>query len=293
MITVHYQLSDVGQKAELTAGRDGKRNRFLELVQPADPIVLKYASLDSEGNGTLDISDNNRRLSPFKVVEESSICWVDGYYPGRNHYLSASNEASVRYTYKLLSQNFSRSFDHILTPEDVAQIIKTHDEQMELALVNLHPNQAEAYAEAAAEAALRKPILDAAAEANRLLVEENESKKEAEGKTQEQERAKWVAQYGSSRLQKSLAAGYECQGAYVMERLALEFGEGWDMHAEAEWKHRVYPSEAALDLAANFETKGYEAEAVWLTSNGLDGFEACEAVVVKKFLSKYSVFHIV
>ena len=66
-----------------------------------------------------------------------------------------------------------------------------------------------------------------------------------------QERVRqWAGEFGSERLRRGIALGYDMTGVYARERAALEF-PGWtaltsyDQHV----RDRVNPSEAALDLA--------------------------------------------
>lgn len=76
------------------------------------------------------------------------------------------------------------------------------------------------------------------------------------------ERVAWIAANGSPRLQKGHAAGYDVTGLYLHERAAHEHpGAVLDYHDKADFRERVSPSEAALDLAAE---KG--GRVVWLTS---------------------------
>ena len=141
-------------------------------------------------------------------------------------------------------------------------------------------------------------------EAERRACGEAESKRswavlEAEREQRDAERAVWAAQHGSSRLQKALTAGYECQRLYVEERAALEFpGFEVDFSGNARWKERVGPSEQALDIEAELKTRGLDASIVWLTELPLltdeptgeyFDFTPREAVIVSGFLGRYDL----
>lgn len=138
-----------------------------------------------------------------------------------------------------------------------------------------------------AEAAERRQLEAAQREAERLDAERRR-----------EERAAWVAAHGSSRLKKCLAMNYDCQKQYAIERAAFEFpGYVLDYQDNSAWKARSGPSEAALDEAARVS-----GEIVWLTAEPQtepadasgyddedDGFEPCEAVVVRQYLGKYDL----
>lgn len=110
-------------------------------------------------------------------------------------------------------------------------------------------------------------------------------------------KAAWVAAHGSPRLQRALAAGYDCQRLYVTERAALEaLGFDVDFDDNAAWKSRSCPSETALDIAETVAALG-QASVVWLTTPAdntesddvYDTFTPVEAVVVTGYLTKYTL----
>lgn len=118
---------------------------------------------------------------------------------------------------------------------------------------------------------------------------------EAECERRREEREAWIAAHGSDYLKRAIAAGYNCQRRYVIERAAIEHpGAVVDCQDAAEWKSRSCPSEAALDLAER--VKG---QVVWLTQPPMahkdesdEFFEACEAVAVRGFLGKHDVVYV-
>lgn len=106
-------------------------------------------------------------------------------------------------------------------------------------------------------------------------------------------KAEWIAAHGSEYLQKAIAAGYNSQRAYVMERAAMELpGYIVDLRDTARWNERTCPGPDALEEA--LRVKG---TVVWLTSlpgseheYPLDSYwEPEEAVVVRKYLGKYDL----
>lgn len=125
---------------------------------------------------------------------------------------------------------------------------------------------------------------------------EAEEQEQAKRKEIEKEMGNWIMANGSDRLKKAYRAGYPCFSAYAIERARMELGDEWivDVRDAATWKSpKVYPSEEALDLEAELKAKGFEAEIVWLTHDGLERdyddepFEPCEAIVIRKYLGKY------
>lgn len=110
----------------------------------------------------------------------------------------------------------------------------------------------------------------------------------------------WAAAHGSPRLQRALAAGYDCQRLYVQERAALEApGFFVDFDNEAEWKSRSCPSEAALDICDSAQIPGAQVEVVWLTDlpRNMPGapfvFDGCEAVAVTRYLDRYTLIKLI
>jgi hypothetical protein len=109
----------------------------------------------------------------------------------------------------------------------------------------------------------------------------------------------WCAEFGSDRLRRASAAGYDCGRLYAIERAAKEApGFVLDYQNEAEWKNRACPSLAALNAedAATKLNLG-EPQVVWLTKAPVaqkvsdveqdfdeSEFEACEAVVIRGYL---------
>lgn len=129
-----------------------------------------------------------------------------------------------------------------------------------------------------------------------------EAAKRRKAEEREQEKRAWVAAHGSDYLKRAIAAGYDCQKRYVLERAAVEHpGAVVDWENVANWKSRSCPSEAALDLA---EKVG--GIVVWLTNppavsratadeyadEYADEFEPCEAVVLRDYLGKYDLIYV-
>lgn len=123
---------------------------------------------------------------------------------------------------------------------------------------------------------------------------------------QETDKAAWIAEKGSLHLRRAHERGYNCQRAYVVERASTEAPSFTvDFNNSAEWKDRCCPSEIALaieDEAAELELG--TPVTVWLTAEpsssiespeywDYEGFQPCEAVVIRRYLGKYDLVNIV
>lgn len=117
------------------------------------------------------------------------------------------------------------------------------------------------------------------------------------------EREAWTAAHGSAHLRRCRDAGYDCLRLYATERAALE-APGWvvDFADKAEWSSRSCPSPAAMDVVDQARAAGLNnPTVVWLKSPPRasvgqwddDGFEPCEAVVVRQYLYRYDLVKIV
>lgn len=120
------------------------------------------------------------------------------------------------------------------------------------------------------------------------------------------DRERWIAALGSAHLQRCIAAGYNCQRQYVIERAALEApGYVVDFDDRAAWKDRACPTPAALDAEDEARDLGLgEPIIVWLTKPASDqlpdpegydyeAFEPGEAVVLRGYLGKYDLVRLV
>ena len=140
---------------------------------------------------------------------------------------------------------------------------------------------------------------------------ENETQTEAAKAAKLAEKLAWCAAHGSDQLRRGVAAGYNCQRLYVIERAKLEApGFTVDFQNGAEWSARACPSLKALDMAAAADLlKLGESEVVWLTAPAVnsapidtdsieddtegDDFDPCEAVVIREYLGKYDLVKVV
>ncbi|MBA3074842.1 MAG: hypothetical protein FP831_14660 [Anaerolineae bacterium] len=140
-----------------------------------------------------------------------------------------------------------------------------------------------------------------------VFYDELQEKKNAEverKKVLEQDKVKWVKEHGSDHLKRCVLSGYDCQRLYVTERASFEHpGFIVDFDKKSDWRSRSCPSPEAMDIA---ETAGEGSKVVWLTAHPDDSeaivedasseegfneqdkaFQACEAVVIPDYLTRY------
>lgn len=175
-----------------------------------------------------------------------------------------------------------------MSDEELVQYYEMHSSY----LVNLPQGRPAGLAER------REALLARVQELIRTRREAKEAAERAEAAARETARLAWVEEHGSAFLRKAVAAGYDCQRRYVLERAALEHpGAVVDIENAATWRSRSCPSERALDLALSLG-----GEVVWLTAppqvskpdpdeDEAESFEAGEAVVVRGYLGKYDVVY--
>lgn len=148
------------------------------------------------------------------------------------------------------------------------------------------------FAEAvAAHDAMVKQQEQRKAEEDRLFLEAEERKREIRDQKRE-ERAAWIAQYGSDRL-KAKSEKYDCQRQYAFERAAREHPDfAVDFGNDSRYRERSTPSDRAFDVAEQ-----HDGKVVWLTEpvpgsyDEDQGWEPCEAVVVENYLDQYRLVY--
>ncbi|MDP3062343.1 MAG: hypothetical protein Q8O40_03870 [Chloroflexota bacterium] len=290
-IKVEYRLSQAGLKAELAKGGVAPCLRAQTLVvdPPYPPAILAEATIDSQGQGELTLSDFRfRQVTP-------ATCRVQGY---RAAYTPSGRSVwhECHVAFEGVDHGNSQDYDHILTVEDVVAIL--HSRQQGL-MMEKQASAAGALAKTRAQAQV-----DAEWPAFWQGVLEREAAEEANHKAKQAaisavaaQRAAWIEPNGSSRLKKALAAGYDCQRLYLEERATMEM-PGFTLAPNAKWEERVDPTEEALDLVASLTlAEGMTATVVWLTDDGKEAdydarFEPCEVVLVQGWLGKYDLIHI-
>lgn len=227
------------------------------------------------------------------------------------------------------------SFDHLLTPEEAKAFVlkaaaeKATKREEERARERQRRAQWEAGREldamlsaaeteealaAALEEARQHPLYDYrqwTSDISKVIDAHKERlaamRREREKAERLAERARWAEAHGSEHLRRGLAAGYDMQRLYVIERAAAEApGFVVDFDDKAGWSVRSGPSLAALDeleaarpVAERLGLR--EPEIVWLTRPPQETvaadeahweeeeYEAREAIVIRDFLGKYDL----
>lgn len=275
--TITYLLNEAGRKASILAGGDGQEKQILEV--PVTPELLELAYVQQDGSVCLNIATGTYTKSSIQEIKVESRSTAPGWGWERKY--------------------AAQHFDAPQTADALIAWEKARRERVEAATT--HPANLAEIARLEAEYARRE------AERN-----EREAKRNAEAKAKEDaakakrerldaEKAVWIEANGSDHLQRAFKLGYDCQRMYVTERAALELpGFIVDVDDRAEWKSRACPSPEALAVVEKLIANGYEARCVWLTNPPYklsepdyynpeppEEYEACEAIVIVDYLSKY------
>lgn len=124
------------------------------------------------------------------------------------------------------------------------------------------------------------------------------------------EKDTWIKDHGSDHLKRAWARDHSCQRLYAIERGANEAPKFTvDVSDMSNWKDRSTPSVVALNLADEMDARGLgdETKIVWLTSLPQDRIPSddeyllsedyhrlpAEAVVIRGYLGKYDLVHII
>lgn len=114
----------------------------------------------------------------------------------------------------------------------------------------------------------------------------------------------WIEAHGSDQLRRGYSREHTCTRLYVIERAAMEAPDFTvDFYDGAEWKDRSCPSVVALNEAEAAEKLNIgDVQIVWLTEPAKNikhtgdeygyydnPFQACEAVVIRRYLGKYDL----
>lgn len=115
---------------------------------------------------------------------------------------------------------------------------------------------------------------------------------EAAKQAAEADKILWIGENGSEYLRSAHANGYGIQRSYVEERAAVEHpGYAVDFGEKMEFAERVNPTPKALSIALS---EG--ATVVWCTNDAVDRdyddepYEPREAIVIEKYLGKYTLY---
>jgi hypothetical protein len=144
----------------------------------------------------------------------------------------------------------------------------------------------------------KKALADRQVRRDEIAAEKEEEK--ASKERYESEKREWILACGSQYLKDCLEMGVKANLEYVAERATLEFpGFTVDYADAAEWGERVSPTGESLQTLKKLRMATPESEIVWLTcpamerNESTEGFEPCEAIIIRKYLGKYDLVMIV
>lgn len=285
---IEYLLSEAGRKASLLAGGDGWELQVIETE--ATPEIIRLAQVDPEGNILLRVGFCVWNGHPDRITVSVQLkTYYHALDKGRPYW------------------NEEREIHRFDEPQTVEKLLAWERERVNNtvgARERLQPEyerlqaQHEAYEES-------KRIENKKAEESREA--ERKAREEAEKaakEAREAERVAWITEHGSDYLRRATKLGYNCQRQYVAERAALELPDFQvDFDSQAAWKSRSCPSLEALNEVERLIETGHKAEVVWLTyikpdddeddDWNDDEFEACEAIVIHNYLSRYTLVKVV
>lgn len=310
MTTLKITLTEAGRLANLKAGFSGQESQVVDVT---DVAALEAAcraakvTLHVEKDGTLSIRpwepDGYGGNTGYQFVSEAK---------DEQGVLGELNTKAIKIAAETAEREAKKAkervtvISEVLAVEDLRKLLREHEEGISL---DTHYRGTEIPWEEAPE--LADKLAAVRAEQAAWTAEKAEAAvtyktkavaAEAEARRFQAEKKTWIAEHGSSRLQKAVAVGYPAQRGYVAERAEWEFPGvpvviDWD--GKAEWVERSYPTEEGLDLLAEIKNKHLNAQIVWLTDDGqerdrvvdedYDDFIPYEALVIEGYLGEYTL----
>lgn len=285
-IRVEYLLSEVGRKASLLAGGDGKELQVIETN--LTPELLERAYVDRDGRATWGVK---------YIIADTKIAGTYDFIPFR---LDVSGDFYTDHKPRIEKRSKQVYFDAPQTVEGLLAFVEATEAKIATKVAELESLLPE-------KIALWKQGATEHKERARKATEERERRESAakvERERLEAEKAEWIDAHGSDYLRRATALDYDCQRRYVEERATLELPDFTvDFDNRAGWRSRACPSEEALAEVERLIAAGRNAEVVWLISPpykvdggdddwGENDFEPCEAIVARSYLGKYDLVKI-
>jgi len=269
-IAIKYTLSLAGQRASLLAGGNGKSTQIFQI--DASPALIAEANVAYDGSATIDTTSTmgwfldevsgEARREPYEAcvtfkLDAPATTWAD-ICAVRDPAIEAARIKALARLPELRAATVQREADRAARAAD-----RFVDEQRAASVLARTQKTAEAYASG------DKSVTESTGKLitrDRIHVEISRLPKDLQTRVQaEQDRrieaaiiedTEWIHAYGSTRLQKAVAAGmlYDCASILRDERLAMD-RPGWTWASEMETDDIRNPSESALDalLAARGE----------------------------------------
>lgn len=104
-------------------------------------------------------------------------------------------------------------------------------------------------------------------------------KKEEES---EDDKRRWIRDYGDDRLKRAIALGYPSEDGYVAQRASEEYPDFTLDDGRSPWDSDIYPSVKAMDMLEELP-EGFAI--VWLTiSDEKEGYRETEAIMLRAYM---------
>lgn len=276
-----YLLSEKGRKDSIVKGGDGKVFQMVET--DITPEILELATVTDYGQVFLAVgcrvdSKGNKSVSSYPI---------QGY---------EMTQYSVGDEPRIKPINKEIYFDTVQTPEQLV----AHEKERLSSVAKSKSEAEKAVQEAmpAYEALIEQRNQEKALQEKEYA--ERKATREAEKAALEEDRRNWVLAHGSQYLKDCLELGVKANLEYVVERAELEFpGYTVDYADNVRWEEKFSPSPEALSELKKLRGKDIDAEIVWLTSPAKvrtdddgyydEGFETCEAIMIRNFLGRYDL----
>lgn len=276
---VKYFLSEKGQKAAILAGQPGQRDQ--SAYGKITPEALEICAVNADGSVVLNLQKNEYGILPEIIQIVGDEFSYDYPRIGTKYYALAPE------------------FDRPMTAEELVLWEATRRVSAKAKRAELEPEFISIKKAWEANAARKKAEKTAKKAAEEKIRADREAIEHAEKEAREAEKLAWITTNGSDYLKDAVALGYNCQRQYITERATLEFPDFQvDFDGHAEWRVRACPSREALAEVKALVVAGHNAKVVWLTNGtaepeepdyNYEGFEPCEAVVIRDYLGKYDL----
>ena len=220
-INVIYELSEAGQRSAIRAGADAAQKQRFEIDDPGC-LLVNDVVVRADGSAFIMLDDRAPRVAV-------NTPWA---------YSAPKNKRTAR-----VSEGDRVLFDErITTLAQVSEAVAAQRARLAEAKAACAVCQAELDAEYAEAIAACEKAREAQAAKN--------AAERAKVEAREAERSAWVEAHGSSLLRRKLSAGYDCQSAYIAERLAAEFpGYAATPLEQLKTRSRAVPTDTGFEEA--------------------------------------------
>jgi FMN phosphatase YigB (HAD superfamily) len=278
---IFYLLSEAGRKDSIKKGGDGKAFQVIET--DVTPEILELAKVTDDGQVLLAVG--------CAVDYKGERKAYDFAYPIQDYEMVQSSVFEEPRIKPVLKEVF---FDTVQTSEQLIAHEKARLERIAKNKAEVEKAVQEAmlvYKANQAQRALEKAALEKEKAERKAAIE-------AEKAAFEKDRRDWILAHGSAYLRDCLEMGIKANLEYVVERAELEFPDFTVDYADnARWEEKFSPSPEALSELKELRKKDIDAEIVWLTSPAKErtdddcyyeqGFDPCEAILIRNFLGRY------